>query len=281
MDSVPRVACVIVNWNGFADTDACLVALAGDGYENLQVVVVDNGSTDGSLERLRARHAGVTFIAHGLNAGFAEACNLGARAAGEVDYVWLLNNDTLVEAGTTAKLVEAAEYDARVGVVGAVLYQMDVPGVVQAWGGGWVSRWTGYNTHFGGTAALGDGAYITFACALIRRECFEALGGVFAGAFMYFEDSDFCLRARAAGWRLAVAEGTRVLHKEGGSGSVGKVRRVTAAGLGFLGRHSPLPLVSWGVFLALRFGRRLLRGDLAGVRAVGAGARDWWRAGLE
>lgn len=274
---VPSVACVVVNWNGFADTDACLRSLAGDGYDRLQVVVVDNGSTDGSLERLQARHAGVKFVANGVNAGFAEACNVGARAAGEVEFLWLLNNDTLVEEGTTEKLVAAAERDARVGVVGAVLYRMDAPDVVQAWGGGRVSRWSGYNTHFTGPAELGADCYITFACALIRRECFAQLGGVYAGAFMYFEDADFCLRAYAAGWRLGVAEKTRVLHREGGSGDAGKVRRVTAAGLGFLGRHGQVRWISYSVFLTLRLGRRVLRRDWAGVRAVWAGAGDWWR----
>ena len=288
-----RVACVIVNWNGFADTDACLRSLARDVYPGLRVVVVDNGSTDGSLERLRERHAEVEFIANGMNAGFPRACNVGARwaLAQGAELIWLLNNDTEVESGTTAKLVAEMEGDERVGVTGAVLYRMDDPGKVQAWGGGRVSRWTGYNTHFVDRTELerdgGRDAYITFACALIRRECFEELGGLFEGAFMYFEDSDFCLRAQAAGWRLRVAEGTRILHREGGADterggakgiSVEKDRVITRAGLMFLRRHSPMPWISYGIYLGLRVGRRLTRRDWRGVAAVWEGAWSVLRA---
>ena len=276
----PRVACVIVHWNNWPDTSACLDSLLHQDYPNLSVTVVDNGSSDGSLARLRSAFPSVHFVAHPENAGFARGCNLGARQpdAAEADLIWLLNNDTIVPPETARKLVEAARADPRAGIIGAVLYSMHDRARVQAWGGGRISRWTAYNQHFHAPAEFGPGTYITFASALIRRGVWDQLGGLYEGAFMYFEDADFSLRARAAGWRLAVASDTAILHREGGSTvrqSDRKDRLVTVAALHFLSRHAPVPAIGWILFLALRLGRRIARADWSSCRAVLAGVREW------
>ncbi len=296
-DAAPTIACVIVNWNNYPDTAACLAALALEDYPGLRVIVVDNGSDDGSLQRLRTNFPWPTYIANGENHGFPRACNIGARhpLAVSASLFWLLNNDAVVPSGTVRALAQCALENPRAGVIGAVLYyppeHPGTPGRVQAWGGGAVSRWTGYNTHYVAPTPLGPNSYITFACALIPRPVYDRLGGLYEGAFMYFEDSDFCLRARAAGFELAVAEDTAILHKEGGTvksvaagsrtlasaRSSEKDRIITTAGLLFLTRHSPVPVIARLLFVGSRLARRLLRLDRAGLAAVLLGARDWRR----
>ena len=112
--------------------------------------------------------------------------------------------------------------------------------------------------------------------------CFDQLGGLDEGAFLYFEDADFCLRAQAAGWGLAVAAGTAILHREGASASPSSprtVRLVTAAGLHFLGRHAPVAWLAGTMYVLSRVAKRLLRADLRGVGAVLAGVLARRRGG--
>ena len=275
----PAIACILVHWNNFPDTDACLTALAAQTYSNLRIFVVDNASTDGSLARLRAAHPAITYIANPQNEGFPKACNLAARhpLAVSAELLWLLNNDTVPPPDTAAKLVATASANPRAGIVGGVLYYLHAPGTIQAWGGGSINRWTGYSRHYTRPRRLGRRSYITFACALIRRQLFDQLNGLYEGAFMYFEDADFALRARRRGWQLAVAADTAILHKEGGSASRRTPRAdrmTTAAGLLFLTRHAPIPILSRAMFLSARVARRIFRRDLPALAAVLQGRRD-------
>jgi GT2 family glycosyltransferase len=287
----PTVACVLVNWNNWQDTAECLASLALQDYPALRVLVVDNGSDNDSLLQLRAAHPWPTYLASPQNLGFPRACNLAAAhpLAVSADFLWLLNNDTVCPPDTVSQLVAAALANPRAGVIGSVLFYADRPDRVQAWGGGRISRWTAYNTHYLEPTPFGPNSYITFASALIRRACFDALGGLFAGVFMYFEDSDFCLRAVAAGWRLAVAPHTAILHKEGASarnlsghgvtpGRNLRVERiVTLSGLTFLARHAPIPLIAQTLFLALRLARRVVRLDWPSAQAVLEGLAEFRR----
>ena len=278
LPSDPQVACILVNWNNWQDTAACLASLRLQTYANLTAVVVDNGSSNDSVAQLRAAHPWATIIAHGTNAGFPRACNIGADAAPAADLLWFLNNDTVAPPDTLAKLIHTANTSPQAGIIGSVLYYFHAPNKIQAWGGGNVSRWTGYNTHFTAPAPLGPESYITFASALIRRQVFQQLGGLFEGAFMYFEDSDFSLRARAAGWQLAVAADTAILHKEGASSGARNPlldRIVTTSGLLFLRRHSPAPSLSLPLFFASRVAKRLVLGRWSGIAPIISGARDW------
>ncbi len=276
----PSITCILVHWNNFPDTDACLTALAAQDYPNLHVVVVDNASTDGSLARLSDAHTFAAFISNPRNDGFPKACNLAARhpLAASADLLWMLNNDTVPPADTASKLVATSLAQPRAGIIGAVLYYAHSPGEIQAWGGGSVSRWTGYSKHYRAPTRFGPRSYITFASALIRRAAYDQLGGLYEGAFMYFEDADFSLRARARGWQLTVSPDTAILHKEGGSANPRTPRAdriTTCAGLLFLSRHAPIPLLSRSLFLFSRIAKRLVfRRDLPALAAVLQGARD-------
>ncbi len=261
-------------------------------YQRLLVIVVDNGSADSSVGRIRMAYPSVICIENGYNAGFAKASNIGARRGLGMgaEFIWFLNNDTEAPPDTVRKLVSKARRNPGVGIVGAVLFYMHERTEVQAWGGGAIDLWSGFNRHFTAPTVLGRNAYITFASALVRRQTFEGLGGLWEGLFLYFEDSDFSLRATQAGWALAVAEDTAILHAENGSVGLGGPRRrsrnplleriQTASGMLFLGRHGRVPLLSRGIFLALRVGKRVALRDWPALRGVMEGVGDWWRGRL-
>jgi GT2 family glycosyltransferase len=278
----PLVFCVVVNWNGWRDTVMCVESVLAQEYPSLKILVVDNASTDDSVERIRGDFPALELVEAAANRGYAAGGNLGIRRALEcgADFVWLLNNDTIAPPDTLAKLVAAAS-DSRTGMVGTVLRYMHEPTKIQAWGGGSIVRWLGFVRHFCTPARLDADTFLTFASVLLRRELLETVGLLDQGYFMYFEDSDLSFRARGAGWKLAVAADTAVLHKEGGSAGAKKSLRidriVTASGLRFLGHYGRPRGVSRVLFVLSRVGKRVLRGDFAGVRAVMRGVRDWRR----
>ncbi len=275
-----RVACILVNFNNWQDTAACLTALKTQTLP-LTVLVVDNASANDSLTQLRAAHPWPTYIPSPTNLGFPRACNLAARhpAALAADLLWFLNNDTIAPPDTLSKLLATAHAAPHAGIIGAVLYYAPAATQIQAWGGGTISRWTTFSRHFTGPTPLTPTSYITFASALILRPLWDQLNGLTEDVFMYFEDADFALRARAAGSSLAVAPDTAILHREGGSAAAPHSpfleRVTTSSGLVFLRRHAPIPALAYALFLAARILKRLLTARFRALPPILAGLRDF------
>ena len=273
-DPTPRVICVTVNWNGWRDTLVCLESLHSQDYPNLQVVVVDNGSTDGSTQRIRDAHPWVTLHETGQNLGFARGCNAGTRLAYSrgADLVWLLNNDTSAPPDTVSMLVRTALAHPGAGAIGSVLYYMHAPRQVQAWGGGAVHLTTAYTSHFTAPASFAPAnTFLTGASLLLPRRTLEQVGLFFEGFFMYCDDSDLCFRLHRAGLPLIVCPDTAILHKEGGSSPKRSPlidQFATTSTLRLLQRAAPIPPLSMAAYLALRLVNRLLRGRLSNAAAV-------------
>ncbi|GAA5534562.1 glycosyltransferase family 2 protein [Deinococcus aluminii] len=279
----PRVAIIVINYNGWRLTDACLTSLRDLAYPNARVLVVDNGSTDDSLARLRERWPDLELIEITHNVGFTAANNVGARRAlqGEAEFLWFLNNDTVVDPHALSELVTTLEADARRGAAASVLYDMQAPERVQAWGGGFVRLWHGdADGHFGPVPEERLHFLIGTSC-LVRRAAIEAVGLLDERFFMYWEDADFCFRLRAAGWRLAVADGSRVWHV--GSASMGDNNsrthksetfelQFTKSAVRFFRKHAPVPLVPLLAGPGFYLLKRVLRGQWARARAVARGA---------
>lgn len=276
--ALPRVGVVILNWNGWRDTVACLESVCRTEGVALEVVVCDNASPDDSVERIRAWAAGrlpvdppehpalracvtpplpkpvplveygraeaeaggtvdaapgsVVLIHNGGNLGFAGGNNVGIRyflARGIVPYVWLLNNDTVVPADSLRHMVERAAADARVGICGSTLLYYADPEVVQARGGFRYNRWQGTAQQLGQfqPAALVDDEAARRveaemhgaqgASTLVTRRFLEEVGLLSEDYFLYYEEPDWGVRARRAGFRLAYAAASVVYHKEGAS----------------------------------------------------------------
>ncbi|MGP8012425.1 MAG: glycosyltransferase family 2 protein, partial [Halobacteriota archaeon] len=143
----PKVAIVVLNWNGKRDTVECLASLNEIDYSNYEILLVDNGSTDGSQKYFRAQYPEIELIENEMNLGFAEGNNVGIRHAmnGRADYVLLLNNDTFVHPKFLSELVRVAEGGSRIGFVGPKIYYQEWRGQrdVIAFAGGCVNLWIG------------------------------------------------------------------------------------------------------------------------------------------
>lgn len=274
----PLVYVLLLNWNSWEYTSECLASLKDLEYGNCKVLVIDNGSADGSAQRIREHFAETEVLELGANLGFARGNNAGIRLALQrgANYVWLLNNDTTVDPAALRAMVERVEKDPKVGAVGSAVYSMSNPERLQAWGGGYVNFWLGRSRHFLTPVADEKLDFITAASLLLKQDVLESIGLLDEGFFLYWEDSDYCFRMRRAGWRLAVAADSKVWHKE--SATVGRRTarldiNFNRSAVRFFERNSPFPLVSIWVGVALRIAKRALMADFARVRAVWAGVR--------
>jgi GT2 family glycosyltransferase len=279
---IPKVACIILNWNGWQDTIDCLAALQECTYLQVTVIVVDNGSTNDSAARIRAAHPDVVLLESGQNLGFAGGNNIGIRyaLAHGAEYLWLLNNDTRPAADALPALVAKALTDRKIGAVASICYYADAPSTVQAWAGSRVNLWIGHARLT--TVPHEDDWFdsLNGASMLVSRGALADAGLLDEGFFLYWEDTEYCLRLRKKGWRLAAAPDSRVLHKvnasTGGNGLIID-RHFTASGLRLLRLHSPVPQLASFIFLTVRFSRRLLRLQFARCRSVWLGTQDYWR----
>ena len=245
--------------------------------------MVDNGSEDDSVERIRNGFPEVRVIETQKNLGFSTGCNVGIRAALEVgaDFIWLLNNDTVCPADTLNKLVHRAAGSPEAGLVGTVLMYAHDPAKVQAWGGGRVLPLIGFATHFRRPVAFGRNCYTTFASVLCRSEVFLEIGLLYEGFFMYCDDSDFCLRMQKTRWKIVMAEDTVVLHKEGASRATSEkpfmTKVVTVSTLRFIRRQSRWAFIGMPAFIVLRLGKRIVLGEWKGAKAVCEGVMEFVR----
>ena len=219
------VGVILVNWNGWRDTRECLESCARLAYPDFEVIVVDNGSTDDSVTRLRERFPELRLIETGANLGFAGGNNAGLHAALALGaaYVWLLNNDTVVDAASLSALVDVLRDDPSAGFATSKIYYQDRPGTLW-YAGGSLSRLWGWSQHRG-SDERDEGQYeeltaVDFAtgCSLLARaSAVTSIGPMDEDYFLYWEDIDWSARARRAGWRVVYVPGSRVWHKLGGS----------------------------------------------------------------
>lgn len=280
---VPHIACIILNWNGWQDTVDCLDALQHCTYSSFSVIVVDNGSTDDSVARIRTAHRHILLLQSRENLGFAGGNNIGIRHAlvHGADYVWLLNNDTQPAPEALSALVAKALTDSRIGAVASICYYAEAPATVQVWAGTRVNLWIGTAVN---TSEPRDDDWfhaLYGASLLLSRAALDDVGLLDQGFFLYWEETEFCLRLRKRGWRLAAASASHVLHKVNASIGGNKVvmdRYSTASALRVLRLHSPAPHLASFLFLVARFGRRISRLEFTRCKSVWAGVRDYCRS---
>jgi GT2 family glycosyltransferase len=217
-----RVMVIVLNWNGLADTLACLASLARLDYLAHEVVVVDNGSIDDSVATVRATYPRVTLIETGENLGYVGGNNVGleyARAVG-ADYALLLNNDTEVAPDFLRLLVEAAEADPAIGIVGPTIYYFDRPNVV--WSAGGDIDWRRGRTRMIGVDEVDQGQFghtvrpvdfVTGCALLIKMSVVERVGMLDPRFFAYYEETEWCVRASRAGFKILHVPQAKIWHK--------------------------------------------------------------------
>ena len=212
----PLVSAIVVNWNGADCVDRCLASLLSQTWPALEIIVVDNGSTDGSRELLRARYGSrITLIESPVNLGFAGGNNLAIRAA-KGAYVALLNNDAVAQPDWISALVAAAEADSRIGMCASKVLVLDGNGLIDSAGlllsADGIGRGRGRLEPDGDAYARGEEALIPSGCAaLYRRAMLDEIGLFDEDFFAYCEDSDLGLRGRLAGWTCRYVP-TAIVH---------------------------------------------------------------------
>jgi len=220
--AVPSVIAVVLNWNGYDDTVQCVSSLQQAHYSNLQIILVDNGSTDGSTTRLEQAFPALTLIKLSENTGYAAGNNAGIKAAlaRGADYVLVINNDTTVEKKFLQPMVDAAERDITAGVVTCTVNYQAEPDRIYA-AGGQFKRWlcTGVNANqreiFAEQSARErEVSFISGCVMLVRRSVFEKCGLLDERFFLYFEDLEFSRRANK-NFRLLYVPGAKIYHKSG------------------------------------------------------------------
>jgi hypothetical protein len=247
----PVVVALVLNWNGWLDTIECVESLLRSARLPDYILVCDNGSADGSFEHLRAWAAGdavphvafasvdelfaarqapaqrLIFAALGENLGYAGGNNIGMRFALErlgAHYVWLLNNDTVVDSRSLERQVRLAERDRTIGMLGSKLVMYHTPDVIQALGGGKLLPIISHDTQIGrGRKVAGvqnvpfELDHIVGASLFIRAEAIRTTGFIDESYFLYREETDWCFAMRRQGWRLLCCPGSTIRHKEASS----------------------------------------------------------------
>jgi GT2 family glycosyltransferase len=213
------VSIVILNWNGKDVIFECLKSLEKLDYPNYEIVVVDNGSTDGSCELLEKGYPDIKLVKNRENLGVAQGINIGVKhSTGE--YVLLLNNDTIVDESLLKELLKVLERGDDVGVVGPKIYYFDDPQRIWAAGGGKINWRTG-DVRLSGGDEIDKGQYESVTeldyvsgCALLtRKDLFCKIGYMDESFFAYFEETDWCVRASNEGYRLLYVPKARMWHK--------------------------------------------------------------------
>ena len=216
-----KVFVVILSWNSRDDLMDCLAHLKVTNYPNYVIVIVDNGSTDDSVAKVKEIYPDCIIIENAENVGFVGGCNIGMQYAmsNGADFVWLLNDDALVTAETLSKLVSFAESNPKVGMVSPVIFTHRESEKIQ---------FCGAFVDFQSCCIVGtsdlksieqwqkdlkENLFLWGTALLIKRAVMNRIGLLDERFFAYFEDTDYCLRANAAGYIQRVVIDARIYHK--------------------------------------------------------------------
>jgi len=245
--SLNKVAIIIVNYNNYQDTLSCLRSLQKIYLKGITVdkILVDNGSTDDSINQIRKEFPKINLIVSSKNLGFAGGVNFGLRQAiaKKSDYVLLLNNDTQISEPNLIKKMLSTKADI---VSPLIKFKRNNQTLTDY--GGRVDYLFARNTHY---YRPGRFDYLSGVCLLIKTEVFQKIGLFNEHFFLYYEDADFCLRARQAGFKLTLAKNTSVFHSLSSSANKlgkNKIKILADSQIYFSKKH--LPKISFPFYTA-------------------------------
>lgn len=292
----PSVACIVLNYNGRELTLDTVESLLAMDYPDFRVVVVDNGSTDGSHDAVRQAHPGVTALRVEVNRGIAHGLNAGIRWAleGAFDYLLLLNNDIEVDTSMLTELVRVAESDPAIGCVGPKTYYW--ADRQRLWSAGGLIRFRESVTRERGMGELDRGQYerdqevpYVNGCAMLVRRRAQQETGLWDPVYhVGIEDADWCMRMKRLGYRSYYAHRALLWHRVSPTLGGYKPGRTFQTGRGsalFVRRFaSPWQRLTFFLFLGLAipaaFLRELPRGNQAAAVAKLQGVLKGWREEL-
>lgn len=207
----PLVNVVVLHWKNYVHTRAAIESVAANTYRNYRLIVVDNGSGDGSVELLQNEFPNITFIINGANLGFSRGCNVGIRAAlqdARCEYVLLMNNDATIFPDSLPAAVAFAESDSAIGIVSGKVFLSGPPHTIW-YAGGRIDYWRGQAVVRGfGEVDRGqydtpcETGFVTGALMLIKKAVLHKVGLLSEDYFFGVEEWDFSARAKQAGFKL-------------------------------------------------------------------------------
>jgi len=220
----PKVFVIILHWNKQKEILECLESVLKIDYANYEVVVVDNGSDNNSYEVIQKNYQDVHLMRNRNNLGFAGGNNVGMRYAMEqkADYVWLLNDDTIVEPDVLSKMVKISEHGKNIGMVSPIIYYYDHPNSVQ-YAGSYID-WETLSVKEYADADITNSAIVKMfqtgqdvclwgTSLLIKREVIEKVGFLDDRYFAYWEDTEYSIRTLKKGFRNMVCNRGKIYHK--------------------------------------------------------------------
>jgi len=225
-DRKPLVMIIVLTWNNFNDTAECLQSLQEINYPNYRVVLVDNGSEDGSIKKIRPLHPEVTIIENNKNLGYAGGNNVGIRyAISEMaEYILLLNNDIVVEKSLVSEFVKISKQYPDVGILGGFNYYFEKRNTIQFSGGiidwkrGNVIDTTRHKIDKDQFEQVREVDTVAGSCLFIPKQIIKQIGLLDFRYFLNFEETDLCCRVKKAGYRVYSCLTAKVWHKVSISG---------------------------------------------------------------
>lgn len=217
----PFVVTIVLNTNRKDDTLECLRSLArqAPGLDN-QVMVLDNKSSDGSAEAIRGAFPTTEIVAIDKDRGYAGNNNVGIKlaVARRPDWILILNEDTVLDSACLTRMIDAGESDASIGIVGPLVLHYDEPDIIQSAGGQLGPHWE--SVHIGANEVnrgrfdrAQDVDWISGCALLVRRSLVEQVGLLDERFYYYWEETEWCVRARKARWRIVHAPDATLWHK--------------------------------------------------------------------
>ena len=220
---------IIINWNQYNHTANCIRSLQSISYSEHRIIVVDNASSDGSAEKLEKEFSSqVDLILHKINTGFTGGSNAGIQyaLAQGAQYIMLLNNDTIVHHNFIEPLMEQIRLNPAIGVVTPKIYYLNNSKTNRIWAaGGETTLWMGISRSRG-RGQIDNGQfnsvqevdYASGCCLLTTRDVLEEVGLLTNSYFAYYEDVDWCFRAKQMGYQIMYVPQSSIWHSVGSSG---------------------------------------------------------------
>jgi GT2 family glycosyltransferase len=220
MMTQPLVISVILNTNRREDTLQCLESLLQNTYSNHKAIVLDNHSTDGSVEAIQNAYPDVQIVHLEKNLGYAGNNNVGIKIALEqgAEWVFVLNEDIILEAGCLEKLVEVGECDSQIGILGPLVYHHSEPSVIQSAGGLLGKYWQSIHIgkdepDHGQFVSPHPVEWISGCAILVRTKAIEQAGMLDENFFIYWEETEWCIRISRTGWKIINVPKAHIWHK--------------------------------------------------------------------
>jgi len=248
----PKIFIIILNFNGQDVLAQCLSSVYQSDYLNFEVVVVDNNSSDGSLEQAMKSFSRVHFIKNSENFGFSKGNNVGIRWALEkfADYVLVLNNDAVIDKAALSELVRAMQKNESAGIASPVIFSANNSSVWFAGGNVDWHKMRAYHVYKIKSDAPYSSEYISGCAMFIKKDVFKKIGIFDERFFLYYEDADFSMRTKKADFDLIIVPSAHIKHLEqSNKKNKLKIYWLVLSGLMFFYTYSPNKL--W-LFLYLR-----------------------------